>query len=249
MVVTAWIVLLTVLATGWVVLDGAVQGACATLLRARSSEGGDRQRDPAERQAVLLAVRPLRLPGEAWLVAALAVLVGVFPRAGEDLMGIGYPVAGTFLVSWLVRDLGIWLRAARDGQVWRNLWDAVLVVASIMFAGSWGALLGMAWGSGLAAVALGVVAVVVTRLHGDAVVSWRQRRTGPVSVIVTSAMSGSLVVGTAVAASRRLADGVVSADTTVAFWCAVLVVLPALVWWQVSVWRRISRPVIHGGAG
>ncbi|PUB27117.1 cytochrome bd-type quinol oxidase subunit 2 [Promicromonospora sp. AC04] len=239
----AWAVLLTVLLVGWVVLDGAVQGAGATLLQERDPDGKDRRREPAERRVVLAAVGPLLLPGEVWLVAALGVLVGVFPHAEADLLTAGYPVAVTLIGSWALRDAGIWLRSRRPGRVWRDVWDVVLVVASIMLAGSWGALLGVAWGSGLVALALGIVAVVVTRLHGHAVVAWRLRRTGALPVAVTSVMVASPVVGTAIAAWPRLVDGAVSGATMAALGIVAIVVLPLVLVLQAVAWWLVSRPL------
>jgi cytochrome bd ubiquinol oxidase subunit II len=242
----AWGVLLTVLVAGWVVLDGAVQGAGGTLLQERDHDGGDRRRAPAERRVVLAAVGPLLLPGEAWLVAALGVLVGVFPHATADLLDTGYPVAITLVASWVLRDAGIWLRSRRPGRLWRDVWDAVLVVASIVLAGTWGALLGVAWGNGLAALALGIVAVVVTRLHGDAVVAWRLRRTGPLPVVVTTVMIAAPVVGTAVAAWPRLVQGGISAPAMASLGVVAIVVLIPLLALQALAWRRVSRPLGKG---
>ncbi|WP_423463536.1 cytochrome d ubiquinol oxidase subunit II [Promicromonospora sp. MS192] len=202
-----WGVLLTVLLVAWVVLDGAVQGVGATLLRERGKDGSDRRRAPARRSTVLAAVGPLRLPGEASLVAAALVLVLAFPQAASDLMRVAYPLVVALAGSCVVRDAVLWLRGRRPGQVWHDVWEAVLVVASIVLAGSWGALLGVAWGNGLAALGLAVVAVVVTRLHGDAVVVWRLRRTTPLPVIVTAVMIAAPVVGTAVAAWSRFGGG------------------------------------------
>jgi cytochrome bd-type quinol oxidase subunit 2 len=244
----AWAVVLTVLVAGWLVLDGAVQGACATLLQERDHDGGDRRRAPAERRAVLTAVGPLLLPGEVWLVAALGVLIGVFQHATADLLDTGSPVAITFVASWVLRDAGIWLRSRRAGRLWRDAWDVVLVVASIMLAGSWGALLGVAWGNGLAALGLGIVAVVVSRLHGDAVVAWRLRRTGPLPVIVTTVMIVAPVVGTALAAWPRLVEGAISPAGTAPLGVVALVVLPLLLALQVLAWRRVSRPLGKGDA-
>ncbi len=240
---TAWAVLLTVLLVGWVVLDGAVQGAGATLLHERDPDEKDRRREPAERRVVLAAVGPLLLPGEVWLVAALGVLVGVFPHAEADLLTAGYPVAVTLIGSWALRDAGIWLRSRRPGRVWRDAWDVVLVVASIMLAGSWGALLGVAWGSGVAALGLGIVAVVVTRLHGGAVVAWRLRRTGLLPVAVTSVMVASPVVGTAIAAWPRLVDGTVSGEAMAALGIVAIVVLPLILVLQAVAWWLVSRPL------
>ncbi|MFC8797506.1 cytochrome d ubiquinol oxidase subunit II [Promicromonospora sp. NPDC057138] len=239
----AWAVLLTVLVVGWVVLDGAVQGAGATLLQERDQDGGARRREPDERRVVLAAVGPLLLPGEVWLVAGLGVLVGVFPHAEADLVNAGYPVAITLIGAWALRDAGIWLRSRRPGRVWRNVWDVVLVVASIVLAASWGALLGVAWGSGLAALALGIVAVVVTRLHGDAVVGWRLRRTGPLPVVVTSVMIAAPVVGTAIAAWPRLVGGGISDQAMAGLGIVALVVLPVILAVQAVVWWLVSRPL------
>ena len=239
----AWAVLLTVLVVGWVVLDGAVQGAGATLLQERDQDGSSRRREPAERRVVLAAVGPLLLPGEVWLVAGLGVLIGVFPHAEAELLNVGYPVAITLIASWALRDAGIWLRSRRPGRVWRDVWDVVLVVASIVLAGSWGALLGVAWGSGLAALALGIVAVVVTRLHGAAVVAWRLRRTGPLSVIVTSVMIAAPVIGTAIAAWHRLVKGGISAEAMTSLGVVALVVLPVMLAVQVAAWWLVSRPL------
>ena len=225
------------------VLDGAVQGAGATLLHERGPDGKDRRREPVERRLVLAAVGPLLLPGEVWLVAALGVLVGVFPHAEAELLTAGYPVAVTLIGSWALRDAGIWLRSRRPGRVWRDAWDVVLVVASIMLAGSWGALLGVAWGSGVAALGLGIVAVVVTRLHGDAVVSWRLRRTGALPVAVTSVMVASPVVGTAIAAWPRIVDGTVSGEAMAALGIVALVVLPLILVLQAVAWWLVSRPL------
>lgn len=202
-----WAVLLAVLVSAWVVLDGAVQGAGATLLHERGKDGSDRRRSPARRSAVLGAVRPLRLPGEASLVAAVVVFVLAFPRAASDLLRVAYPLVVALAGSWLVRDAALWLRGRRPEQVWRDVWEAVLVVASIVLAGSWGALLGVAWESVVAALVLAVVAVVVTRLHGAAVVVWRLRRTRPLPVVVTAVMIAAPVVGTVVAAWPRLVGG------------------------------------------
>lgn len=243
MTAAAWAVLLTVLVVGWVVLDGAVQGTGATLLQERDHDGGNRRREPAERRVVLAAVGPLLLPGEVWLVAALVVLIGVFPHAEADLLNAGYPVVITLIGSWALRDAGIWLRSRHPGHIWRDVWDVVLVVASITLAGSWGALLGAAWGSGLAALGLAVVAVVVTRLHGDAVVAWRLRRTGPLPVIVTSVMITAPVVGTAIAAWPRLVEGGISDQAMASLGVVALVVLPVILALQVVAWRLVSRPL------
>ena len=240
-------VLLALLVTGWAVLDGAVQGVGATLLHERDPGGNNRRREPTERRAVLAAVGPLLLPGGAWLVAGVAVLVGVFPQTAGVLMEAAYPVVITLVGSWMLRGAGIWLRGRRPGPVWRDVWDVVLVVASIVLAGSWGALLGVAWGSGPAALALGIVAVVVTRLHGDAVVAWRRRRTGPVPVIITSVMITAPVVGTAVAAWPELVGGGISAQAVTALGIVAIVVLPVLVALLVRAWRLVSRPLSTTG--
>ncbi|WP_449061592.1 cytochrome d ubiquinol oxidase subunit II [Planomonospora algeriensis] len=106
-----WSVLFAVLLIGYFALEGANIGLGMLLpVLGRTQEGRDR---------IVAAAAPFVLAGEVWLVAVAGVLFGVYPRLeGEVLFGL-YPMVVCLLVSWIVRDAGLWFRRRTDGLAWR----------------------------------------------------------------------------------------------------------------------------------
>ncbi|MET9709620.1 cytochrome d ubiquinol oxidase subunit II [Nocardiopsis alba] len=105
-------------------------------------------RDERERGTVVAGLGPYFLANEVWLVAVIGVFFGVFPVLEGSVLTALYPLVVGFLLAWILRDAGLWMRARREGAGWRRTWDRAI------FAGS----LGMAtsWGAALANLALGV---------------------------------------------------------------------------------------------
>ena len=118
-----WTVLLVGAFAGWAVLDGMNQGLGATLRQVG--------RTPGERRTVLTALGPFLLAGEVWLIAAAGVLLAGFPDLERDLWFVAYPLVIALLVTWVLRDAGVWLRSRRPGVRWRAGWERVVVVASV----------------------------------------------------------------------------------------------------------------------
>ncbi|MBG0817660.1 cytochrome d ubiquinol oxidase subunit II [Planomonospora sp. ID82291] len=146
-----WFVIFTVLLIGYFALEGANIGL-GMLLPAlgRTQEGRDR---------IVAAMAPFVLAGEVWLVAVAGALFGVYPQAeGEVLFGL-YPLVVCLLVSWIVRDAGLWFRRRTDGPAWRAGWDRMICL------GSWG--LALSWGAALTALATGL-SIVPAALAGAA---------------------------------------------------------------------------------
>ena len=131
-----WTVLLVGSLAGWAVLDGMNQGLGATLRQVG--------RTPGERRTVLTALGPFLLAGEVWLVAGAGVLLAGFPELEKDLWYVAYPLVITLLVTWVLRDAGVWLRSRRPGVAWRDGWERVIVAASVGLPLSAGGLLGAA---------------------------------------------------------------------------------------------------------
>lgn len=232
--IVAWGTLLTVLLTGWALLDGAVQGAGARNVRVR----GD-----AARRVRLAAVGPLLLPGEVWLVAAAGVLIGAFPHAEAELLRAGYPVAIVLIASWALRDAAIWLRSRRPGRRWRSTWDLLLAVSSTLLAAAWGGLLGVAWGTPVAVVVLAGWTVVATRLHGEALVAWRLREPSRFRWWTTSVLVVAPVLVTVAVAWPDLARGTTVNGPSPLLGVVVLVLLPVLAISQWFAWRLLRDPV------
>lgn len=230
----AWGILLIVLLTGWSVLDGAVQGAGATNLGARSD---------AARRVRLAAVGPLLLPGEVWLVAGAGVLIGVFPHAEAELLHAGYGGAIALIASWALRDAALWLRSRRPGRAWRAAWDRLLAGASTLLPAAWGALLGAAWGSAVAVVVLAAWNVVATRLHGATLVARRLGEPSRLGWWTTSAMVAAPGIVTAVVAWPHLMTGTVGNGPSAVLGGVVAALLPVLGIAQWFAWRLMIRPL------
>ncbi|MEW1838002.1 cytochrome d ubiquinol oxidase subunit II [Nonomuraea angiospora] len=135
-------------------------------------------RTAAERREVIAAIAPFFLGNEVWLVATAGVLAGLFPELEGELLSGNYTVVVALVLSWVVRDMGLWLRGRLPGPRWQTFWDGAIV------AGSWGLALG--WGVLLCHVLVGmppalVVAVLVVAAlfatHGLAFAALRLRGT------------------------------------------------------------------------
>jgi cytochrome bd-type quinol oxidase subunit 2 len=134
------IFILAFFALGYLVLAGADIGVGMALPYLGRSAG--------ERREVIAAIAPFFLGNEVWLVAAAGVLAGLFPSVEGELLSGHYVLVVALLVSWISRDMGLWLRGRVAGARWRDFWDGAIV------AGSWG--LALSWGTLLGDVLLGI---------------------------------------------------------------------------------------------
>jgi cytochrome bd-type quinol oxidase subunit 2 len=137
---TLWQALLGLFIAGYLALEGADFGAAMLLpVFGRRNQHG--------RDATVRAIAPLFLGNEVWLVAAIGVTEGAFPKLAGTLLSSLYPVFVLILVAWLTRDAGLWFRS-RGNARWRWRWDCATALAS--------AALPVGWGVVLANLALGV---------------------------------------------------------------------------------------------
>ncbi|MFC7383203.1 cytochrome d ubiquinol oxidase subunit II [Sphaerisporangium rhizosphaerae] len=252
-----WLAILAVLLVGYFALEGFDIGVGMLLpvlgrARERAGEPGTRAR---HRDRLVAAMAPFVLANEIWLIAAAGTLFGAFPSLEGTVVHGLYPVVVTLLVSWILRDAGLWFRRRLDGAAWRGFWDAVLC------AGSWG--LALSWGVALASVARGLpdgpfdlagllggaVVAAVFAFHGRAFTEWRlsgpaeARRTG--RRLRLSAAVAALPVAVPLAAlSPVLLEHAASPATLNVLNLIVLPVVPIMVAAQVWVWRTFgpARP-------
>ncbi|MFG1685494.1 cytochrome d ubiquinol oxidase subunit II [Nonomuraea sp. NPDC049269] len=134
------ILILAFFALGYLVLAGADIGVGMVL--PYLGRGAD------ERREAIAAIAPFFLGNEVWLVAAAGVLAGLFPALEGSLLSGNYSLVVMLLLSWVIRDSGLWLRGRLPGARWQGLWDGAVVV------GSWG--LALSWGCLLSDVLLGI---------------------------------------------------------------------------------------------
>ncbi len=180
-----WYVILALMLTVYVVLDGFDFGAgLAHLAVARNDD---------ERRTVFAAIGPVWDGNEVWLVTSGGVLFFAFPRAYAAALGGFYlPI---MIVLWLfvLRGLSIEFRSHWHNPLWRALFDALFAFSSALLAFVLGASLGNVvrgvpldangdfvaplFGAGGALDAytmlVGLFAVAALTLHGAAYLAWK----------------------------------------------------------------------------
>jgi cytochrome d ubiquinol oxidase subunit II len=131
---TVWFLLVAVMLTAYVVLDGFDIGAgILHLLIARTDE---------ERRTVLRAIGPVWDGNEVWLVAGGGTLYFAFPLLYASGFS-GFYLSLT-IVLWLLilRGIGIEFRTHVDSIVWRGLFDGFFALSSVLLAIFFGVALG-----------------------------------------------------------------------------------------------------------
>jgi cytochrome d ubiquinol oxidase subunit II len=129
-----WFWIVAVMIAAYVVLDGFDLGAGAIyLLAAKTDE---------ERRRVLRAIGPVWDGNEVWLLAAGGTLYFAFPQLyASSFSGFYLPL---MMVLWLLmlRAIGIEFRAHIEEKIWRDFFDVVFSVSSILLCVFLGAALG-----------------------------------------------------------------------------------------------------------
>jgi cytochrome d ubiquinol oxidase subunit II len=131
---TLWFVIIAIMLTVYVVLDGFDLGAGVIYLIVAKT------RD--ERRLVLRSIGPVWDGNEVWLVAAAGTLYFAFPQLyASSFSGFYLPL---MMVLWLLmlRAIGIEFRAHIDNRVWQGFFDVVFSVSSALLAIFFGAALG-----------------------------------------------------------------------------------------------------------
>ncbi|MFD1939238.1 cytochrome d ubiquinol oxidase subunit II [Nonomuraea mangrovi] len=211
-------------------------------------------RTTTERRTVIAAIAPFFLGNEVWLVALAGVLAGLFPELEGELLAGNYLALVALLVSWIVRDMGLWLRGRVQGPRWQAGWDGAIV------AGSWG--LALAWGAiftqilPVPIVAALVVALLFAthglafaglRLTGDlrerAVLLTGGSGEGRTYALTAAALTGIVLL---TGADLELAASAADAATLALLVPVTLVLMPLLVAAQGLVWwtfrGRVTGP-------
>ncbi|HTZ96797.1 MAG TPA: cytochrome d ubiquinol oxidase subunit II [Terriglobales bacterium] len=131
---TLWFIVVAVMLTAYVVLDGFDLGAGAIyLVVGRTHE---------ERRKILRSIGPVWDGNEVWLLAAGGTLYFAFPQLyASSFSGFYLPL---MMVLWLLmlRAIGIEFRTHVENPVWQGFYDVIFSVASILLAIFFGAALG-----------------------------------------------------------------------------------------------------------
>ena len=131
---TLWFIIVAVMLTAYVVLDGFDLGAGVIYLFAARSD--------TERRMVLRSIGPVWDGNEVWLLAAGGTLYFAFPQLyASSFSGFYLPL---MMVLWLLmlRAIGIEFRTHIDDPVWQGFFDVVFCLSSVLLAIFFGAALG-----------------------------------------------------------------------------------------------------------
>lgn len=131
---TIWFILVALMLTAYVVLDGFDLGAgIINLLVARTHD---------ERRLVLRAIGPVWDGNEVWLIAAGGAIFFAFPLLyASSFSGFYLPL---MMVLWLLmlRGIGVELRSHVQDPLWWSFFDFVFSVSSLLLAIFFGAAIG-----------------------------------------------------------------------------------------------------------
>jgi cytochrome bd ubiquinol oxidase subunit II len=129
-----WFWIVAAMLTAYVVLDGFDLGAGAIYLIAAKTDD--------ERRRVLRSIGPVWDGNEVWLIAAGGTLYFAFPKLyASSFSGFYLPL---MMVLWLLilRGISIEFRVHIENEVWKNFFDVVFSLSSILLIVFFGVALG-----------------------------------------------------------------------------------------------------------
>jgi cytochrome d ubiquinol oxidase subunit II len=121
--VTFWFIIIAVLWTGFMVLEGFDFGVGAL--------HGVVGRDESGRREVLHTIAPVWDGNEVWLIVAGASMFAAFPGWYATGFSALYPALVLLLIALILRGVGIEFRGRRETARWRRGWSIALVMSSI----------------------------------------------------------------------------------------------------------------------
>lgn len=135
---TIWFILVGVLFTGYVMLDGFDLGVGALHLFTK----GDK-----ERRLMLNSIGPVWDGNEVWLVTGGGALFAAFPEVYATVFSGFYEAFFLLLFSLIFRAVSIEFRSKHPNKVWRKAWDISFACGSILSAFLIGVTMGnIVWG-------------------------------------------------------------------------------------------------------
>lgn len=130
-----WFLLIGVLWTGYLVLEGFDFGVGALLpvLGGRGARVGTAVDESDRRRRVMLtAIGPHWDGNEVWLLTAGGATFAAFPHWYASMFSAFYLPLLLLLVALIVRNMGLEYRHKRDDDEWRRWWDVAIVGGSVL---------------------------------------------------------------------------------------------------------------------
>lgn len=127
---TVWFILIAVLWTGYLVLEGFDFGV--GMLLPALSRGEDAAEADARRRVMLTSIGPFWDGNEVWLITAGGATFAAFPHWYATMFSAMYLPLLLLLVVLILRIAGLEYRHKRHEAHWRRRWDIAITVASFV---------------------------------------------------------------------------------------------------------------------
>src|SRR6187200_1787645 len=118
-----WFILLAVLWTGYLVLEGFDFGVAMLMPFAG--------RNNTERRVALNTIGPVWDGNEVWLLTAGGATFAAFPEWYATMFSAFYLAFLVLLIALIVRNMGLEYRGKRDNDAWRRRWDWSIIGGSV----------------------------------------------------------------------------------------------------------------------
>ena len=123
-----WFVLITVLFTGFFILEGFDYGV-GMLLIGKNDE---------ERSMLIRSIGPVWDGNEVWMITAGGALFAAFPHVYATMFSTFYIALFLMLLALILRGVAFELRGKHPSADWRKLWDWAIIFGSTVPAILWG---------------------------------------------------------------------------------------------------------------
>lgn len=125
-----WFVLITVLFSGFFFLEGFDYGVGMLLPFLGKND--------TERRIIINAIGPVWDGNEVWMITAGGALFAAFPHVYATLFSGFYMALFLMLMALIVRGVAFEFRSKDENPAWRNAWDWMIFIGSIVPALLWG---------------------------------------------------------------------------------------------------------------
>ena len=122
---TIWFILIGVLLTGYAILDGFDLGVGALHLLVKKDE---------DRRILINAIGPVWDGNEVWLVTGGGALFAAFPDVYATVFSGFYTAFMLLLFVLIFRAVALEFRSKQETKWWRQMWDVLFSIASILIA-------------------------------------------------------------------------------------------------------------------
>ncbi|MEO8612043.1 MAG: cytochrome d ubiquinol oxidase subunit II [Chloroflexota bacterium] len=131
---TLWFILIAVLFTGFLFLEGFDYGVGILLLFIAKKDN--------ERRIVVNSIGPIWDGNEVWLLTAGGAMFAAFPNWYATLFSGFYLALFLILIALIVRGVAFEFRSKDSNPRWRSLWDTAIFIGSLIPALLWGVAFG-----------------------------------------------------------------------------------------------------------